>query len=196
MATFTKKLKNLFIPQKVMNSTDARAIENWVSGDLASFLNALVAFINAGGGTVFYASLTGPGKTSPSGKLTQGGDFQIDGNTLVQTNFTGPGTGGSNAAFDWEVDEGNITFSTATGGAMFGTISFTGSGFSINSVNAGTGFDVSANGHDLFTARTNPAGTAGELGFFGIGPVTRQSSAGVTTVAQLVTILQNYGLLS
>jgi hypothetical protein len=196
MATFTQKLKNLFIPQKVMNSTDARAIENWVSGDLASFLNALVAFINAGGGTTFYASLTGPGQTSPSGKLTQNGDFQINGNTLVQANFTGPGTGGSNAVFDWEVDEGAITLSTATGGAMFGSMLLRASGIQIESVNASTGLSVTANGHAIFDGRTNPAGTTAEIAFFGVSPQSRQSGTGVTTVAQLVTILQNYGLLS
>jgi hypothetical protein len=192
MATFTKKLKNLFIPKKVMDATDARAIENWVSGDLAKFLADLVAFINAGGGVTFYASLTGPGKTSPTGALEQGGDFQIDGNTQLQANFTGPGTGAT-ATFNWTVDSGPIILSTGTAGA--GTVTLTGAGVGVTCTNATDKFTVTADTHSVFVAGTDGGGTP-VLGFFGIGPVAKQSSAGVTTVAQLVTILQNYGLLS
>jgi hypothetical protein len=35
-----------------------------------------------------------------------------------------------------------------------------------------------------------------QLGFYSASPVNQQSSTGITTVAQLVTVLKNYGLLS
>jgi len=70
-------LKKLLIPRKGSNQTDDldtnwRAIERWA--------NALQT-----GGSGGYASLTGAGQTNPSGALTQGGDFFIDGTLFVNT---------------------------------------------------------------------------------------------------------------
>lgn len=57
-----------------------------------------ITISSTGGGTVFYASLTGPGETNPAGTLVQTGDFVIQNKNLTVNgaNFTNSITGGVN----------------------------------------------------------------------------------------------------
>jgi len=74
------------------------------------------------------------------------------------------------------------------------------------SPSVGFGFcDINAKKFRVYTGGPNTDEVIGtdndlhgnaELGFFGATPVTQQSSSGISTVADLVTVLKNYGLLS
>jgi hypothetical protein len=62
---------------------------------------------------------------------------------------------------------------------------------------AGAGITVSSTGGVVELSGTDViVGTGNNLAFYGVTPVARQSSTGITTVAQLVTALKNLGLLS
>lgn len=69
----------------------------------------------------------------------------------------------------------------------------------ITITDTGTG-PITINSAGSFVAIEALSGAVGingaTLGFYGVTGVARQSSAGITTVAQLVTALKNLGLLS
>lgn len=56
--------------------------------------------------------------------------------------------------------------------------------------------DVLGSSAASFEPNTTGGVNSSEIGFYGVSPVARQSGAAITTVAQLVTALQNLGLLS
>lgn len=154
----------------------------------------VVEIAASGGGGGGYASLTGPGQTVTPGKLTQAGDFEIDAGT------TNPAT----AIFqDNDIDlnvqnasattEGQLVLNISSAGLYYRSVgrfvasATTSTVDSPGTVNIGPGANVINIGSGI------PGRT---LGFFGATAVVQQSSFGVTTVAQLITLLKNYGLLS
>lgn len=64
---------------------------------------------------------------------------------------------------------------------------------SAGSVNIGASDNVSLAAATAVQIQTD---ASAKLGFFGATPITPPSHTGITTVAQLVTVLQDYGLLS
>lgn len=244
--SLVSSLKNLLIPRKSSSDTvdldtDWRAIEIWSKQVVAA-----IKSITPGG---FYASLTGPGETIPTGSLTQTGGFTVNDNTMtgIQLLTNGGGvaikdTGGGGMVIDSNgglqmatagsgiqvtdssvfgislsnnVVNGNVDISVGPGAATgISMQSSAGGGMQIVTGSAQTlGISLQANGNNpitleaagtgtitLFTShghiKIGASPTADNVGFFGSSGSTQQSSAGVTTVAQIVTILQNYGLLS
>jgi len=51
-------------------------------------------------------------------------------------------------------------------------------------------------GNGVLPSALSLGNASGTVGFFGATPVVQQSSTGITTVAQVVTVLQAYGLLT
>lgn len=99
---------------------------------------------------------------------------------------------------------GDMGLQIDAGSKLVQLIGYTGSGG--NLVVTGGDGDVTITSPGLNTVRIGAVGSfdsveiAGDtnckVGFFGTGPVSKQSSTGVTTVAQLIAKLQNYGLLT
>lgn len=130
------------------------------------------------GGT--YASLIGPGETSPTGLLEQTGPFTIQSHNVT-------------AEFDLG-GSGQIELSVGTGS----TLSFI-------AFNPGSGGQIDISGAALvaIAAKTvRVGGTVGTVvgtvgaavGFFGTTGNVQQASDG--TLATLISILQSYGLIS
>lgn len=205
------KVKDLLIPRKSSNKptdldTDWRAIEIWAKQVVA----------NLGG---FYASLTGPGETTTPGALTQQGGFDVQGGatgaitltsgTLVDisggssdgsgVDISGVGPLGTNTSpvTISSAANGNVTITSAQAKVILQTTNSP-SSITLNGAALGGGsIDIDATNYiSLQGAQLDIGGGSSAIGFFGATPVTLQSSIGVTTVAQVVTILKNYGLLS
>ena len=122
----------------------------------------VVAYEASTGGTVNYASLSGPGQSASPGALTQNGGFSV-------TDATGESVSIDSTA--------NVGISSSGGYvAIIGTTH-------VQIESGGSG--------EVFVAQSGDT-----LAFFGAAGDSQQASAGITTVAQLVTVLKNYGLLS
>ena len=174
-----------------------------------------VTDLSASGGSGDYKSLTGPGKTVTPGALTQAGAFTVNAGTanisfnttsgIVALDANG-GTIGTHVNMSIASNAWGVT------GTAAGTPSIT-----VNHNQVGLGVETPFPGlktidqlldasvaTPTWTIVANGTHTVievdapgfGRLGFFGAGPSLQQAGAGITTVAQLVTVLQNYGLLS
>ena len=173
-----------------------------------------VTDLSASGGSGDYKSLTGPGKTVTPGALTQAGAFTVNAGTanisfnttsgIVALDANG-GTIGTHVNMSIASNAWGVTGTAA--GTPYITVNHNQVGLGV-----ATAFPVKSI-DELFDASTaTPTWTIvansthtvievdapgfGRLGFFGAGPAFQQAGAGITTVAQLVTVLQNYGLLS
>lgn len=203
---FLSNLRALFIPNKAQHpgqpgyGTDMRAIETW-----AAELIKAIETIPGGGGGGGYASLTGPGQTVTPGALTQAGAFTISNGTLTQ--------GGGNVSL------GNGWITTTTGGGGTATMGYSvghvsvlgsglievwtqGPGQLIHIFTTGSGGAGSTSGDILIDASAgtvtiiaNPSIPYTKLAFFGATGSTRIAGSTITTLAQLVSALQSYGLL-
>jgi hypothetical protein len=101
--------KDLFVPRKTNNKahqpdygTDMRTIEVWantvpitqlVAGanitlTPANGQGSTITIAASGGGGGGYASISGPGSSNPTGSLTQGGDWIVNGNLTTHGIFT------------------------------------------------------------------------------------------------------------
>jgi hypothetical protein len=171
--------KDLFIPRKHTSKVqqpdygqDMRAIEIWAKS------------VGGGGGTTFYASLTGAGETNPTGQLIQAGDWQWSKNNVAISS--------QNAVW---IDSGSPTFGTV---AAAGVTKIQGGYINIQ-LGSGTGQVLIGSPAVPSAVQSvmihNQADPNERLGFWGHTPAPQQSGAGITTIAQLVSALQAYGLL-
>ena len=182
-------------------ATDCRTIEQWANEGIVRKLIAGANItltpssgvdegqgveISARGGSGGYASLTGPGETTTPGALTQAGPFTVDGDFGVVDGSSAIAVTSTSA----EMSSDNVAI-------------FDSNGDTIEVTNAGAIAITSTTGQGMF-ANANQAtistGSVGQkLAFFdstGTAGVIKQSGAGITTVAQVVTVLRAYGLLS
>lgn len=179
-------VKKLFIPNKNMPAfnpyrygTDMRAIENYV--------NNLAAPAPAGA----YASLTGPGETATPGDLTQQGGFFVfdtvpDGIFLFST-------GGSGGQVQIAAANGAFTdfSSLVTTSALI--IAQTIQGASTMTMQMGSGgWEVDVTSLPGAIKVEDAGGGTANLGFYG-HPATGQAAT-PTTLADVITLLQNLGL--
>lgn len=169
----------------------------------------------SGGGFVPYASLTGPGESTTPGALTQAGAFTVNAGTAnISFNTTSGitsldangGTVGTHVNMSIASNAWGVT--GTAGGTPYITVNHNQIGLGVETPFPGLKtidqlldasvatptWTIVANGTHTVIEVDAPG--FGRLGFFGGGPVLQQAGAGITTVAQLVTVLQNYGLLS
>lgn len=195
------KLVQLLIPRKSTTETaaidtDWRTIEIWAKS-VVEYVNALPT----GGG---YASLTGPGETSPTGALTQNGDFTINGLLDVGAGADIEGAGHDITIANSNLASGAISITQASGSGI--TIHDTSATGTID-IQAGAGaamnFIASSGTVELgsVSGLTVLSGTSSSLSFFGSpsgghAQVTVTGSrGGNAALANLLTALSQYNLI-
>jgi len=143
-----------------------------------------------GGAGALYASLTGAGQSASPGKLTQAGAFAVnDHGETDGISFLSTGAGG------FSVDSDNAVILTSENeGVTIESLSL--SNVEIQAANAAV--QIASPGVYIGSPAGEVSfqnGLGGTLGFFGASGHAQISGASITTLAQLVTALQDYGLL-
>lgn len=187
-------------------ATDMRTIEQWANVGIIRSLKAgtnvtidnpdgPTPTINASGGGGGYASLTGPGESATPGDLTQMGGFLAQFGLGHAFEVVSAGAevfsiGSNNAIVLGQLTDPSITLSNlemVLDDAAGDTITLQhGVGATI------TGISVRIQSAVGTTINVNSSGGASILGFYGVTPVPR--AAHPTTLADVITILQNVGL--
>lgn len=228
----------LFIPNKSMSDvsqpgyrTDMQTIETFINhfetGTIVEIISSdgsvsitdptgPTVDLSVSGGGGGYDSLTGPGETSPTGKLTQSGELEV---LLLLTADDGiiTGTGATNTLKGTTVIEnGPITISNTSGGNFIDittagstgqiTISAGSGGLDLSSQQdvsitaGGAGHTAAIGGADTTSVSSTANGevhiqpsSTGKLSFYGQFPAVVQAAA-PTTLGQVITLLTNLGL--
>jgi hypothetical protein len=147
----------------------------------------------------YYAALTGDGETETPGSLALAGGLEIDipaglpGVALAVVNrsaaagivFTNMGGSGGMQFIDYGT--GGVLLQASTQVGLFGaTVSIAAAGAAPEGA-----VTIHAPGAGLTLAETGD-----KLGFFSKTPAAQIAGSGITTLAELITALQTYGLLS
>lgn len=159
-----------------------------------------------------YASLTGSGEHDSPGDLTQDGGFTVEdtlahgillrsrgsaGTAALVVSDTGAVvTSGVSVATDditLSVHNGDVEMSLSQSGSVTSyTVEVGDMNLELNSTGSGFGFSVNTPQGAIIEVHFG--GVTSTLGFFGTTPVIQQGHP--STLAQVITVLENYGLVS